>query len=78
MEKKTYDCYKCGEIEKPLVSVTIEFIDGWKLYETIGCYETEEEIIEIIREIIKENSWEDEVTDFSYGYYCPYCLTTLD
>ena len=75
--EKDYSC-SCGENDgEYTVNIHIEFNNGEEYDELIGMC-CEEETIQHIKELIEENGWEEEVKDYSYGYFCPYCLESLE
>lgn len=72
-----FECWECGNEGEYTVSIYIEFKDGEDYSELIGSYD-EKDIIPYIEELIEEKGWNDDVKDYSYGYYCPYCLQSLE
>lgn len=72
-----YECSYCDNDGDYTVNIYIEFKDGSDYSELIGSYE-EKDIVPYIKELIEEKGWENEVSEYTYGYYCPYCLESLD
>lgn len=76
-QEETWDCFKCGEIDSPIISICIEFKDG-DTYDELTDLEVGEDVFEYVEYLVKEKGWEEDYKDFSYGYYCPHCLNSVD
>lgn len=75
-EEESWVCHKCGEVENPTISVTIIFNDG-ETFDKLTDLDEEDDIEQYVKELVKENGWEKEYKDYSYGYFCPQCLNSL-
>lgn len=76
-ENEKIQCFKCAEDVNPTISIYIEFKDG-EDYSQLTDLESEEEVEEYINDLISENQWHNDVLEYSYGLYCPYCLNSLN
>lgn len=73
------ECYHCHNDYIPVVSICIEFKDGYTYTDLVDLNNDSNEIDQYIKELIKENKWNnDDIKKTSYGLFCPYCLWSVD
>lgn len=74
-KEEIWECSdKCGEIESPVINVTVYFKDENKEeYNELTDLDIDDDIEEYIKDLIEDNGWQD-VADYDWSYYCPECL----
>lgn len=90
---KTFDCFKCGEVEIPYVSTTITLVDKFGVeadyYDEVDLdfnYSTEvmyRALEEYAKEFLEEKRKQCpnhgfEIKKYDFGLFCPECLNSLE